>query len=103
MAVGLPVIASDIGGIPEIIEDGHTGFLVPPGDHSALAGRLLHLISEPAARRGMSSTARAEALDRYSTEVVLPEYLDLYRALVHPGRRHRGPVAARKSRPLPTV
>jgi glycosyltransferase involved in cell wall biosynthesis len=103
LASGLPVIASAVGGIPEIVEEGRTGFLVPPGDPEALAGRLLALMNAPSASRGMSSTARAEALDRYSAEVVLPEHLEFYRELLKPRRRHSALVHAGPVRPITTA
>ena len=81
LASGLPVVASAIGGIPEIVSDGTTGFLVPPGDIDALADRLARLLDDPVARLEMATAARADALKRYATEAVLPDHLDVYRSL----------------------
>lgn len=89
LAAGLPVVASAIGGIPEIVAEGKTGFLVPPGDVEALADRLARLIDDPLLRREMATAARADALARYATKVVLPDYLEFYRSL------HAGCPAAR--------
>ncbi len=58
MASGLPVIASRIGGIPEYVEDGRTGFLFAPGDHRELVGCLNRLLSDQPGRQAMSQNAR---------------------------------------------
>jgi glycosyltransferase involved in cell wall biosynthesis len=59
MAMQLPVVASDISGIPELVTDGVTGFLVPPGNAAALADALERIHADPERGRGMGSTGRA--------------------------------------------
>lgn len=81
LACQLPVIASDTGGIPEFVEDGETGFLFPVGDHRQLADKLKLLISDPETHRRMGLQARQSAIEKFSIESRLPEYLDLYRAV----------------------
>jgi glycosyltransferase involved in cell wall biosynthesis len=76
---GLPVLASRIGGIPEFVEDGRTGFLFRPGDHRELAERLRRLSDEPDLRRRMSREARAVAVERFATEGQLGTFLNHYR------------------------
>jgi glycosyltransferase involved in cell wall biosynthesis len=61
MASGLPVVASDVGGIPEVVRDGVTGLLVPPGDVDALAAALDRLAADPGLRTRLSAGARARA------------------------------------------
>ncbi len=78
LGCGVPVVASAIGGIPEFIEDGKTGLLFPPGDHLQLAARLRYLLNNPEVRKQMSQSARAAALERFSIERRLPEYVELY-------------------------
>jgi len=68
MATGLPVIVSAVGGIPDIIHEGETGFLVPPGDEEALAHRLEFLIANPELRKEMGDAARRDAEERYDAE-----------------------------------
>lgn len=65
MALGVPVIASKVGGIPEVIRDGQDGFLVPPDDPAALAEKMKILLSNPELRQIMSRTARARFLERF--------------------------------------
>jgi glycosyltransferase involved in cell wall biosynthesis len=63
MASGLPVVASDVGGIPEVVRDGVTGLLVPPGDVGALAAALDRLAADPELRARLSAGARDRAAD----------------------------------------
>ncbi|MFZ5869427.1 MAG: glycosyltransferase family 4 protein [Actinomycetota bacterium] len=61
MAAGLPVVATRVGGIPEVVEDGVTGLLVPPGDVEALADAVEKLVADPALRHRMADQARARS------------------------------------------
>jgi glycosyltransferase involved in cell wall biosynthesis len=78
MATGLPVLATPVGGIPGILEDGETGFLVPSDDEEALRARLTALLASPERLREVGSRARAVALERYAAERMVDEYLALY-------------------------
>jgi len=64
MATGLPVVASRVGGLPEVVEDGETGILVPPADVEALKAALEFYILSPEARleHGQKGRAKVEAL-----------------------------------------
>jgi glycosyltransferase involved in cell wall biosynthesis len=79
LACGLPVIASRIGGIPEYVDDGETGLLFEPGDARRLAECVRRLHDDPDTYRRMSDAARARAVERFSVERRIDEYLDLYR------------------------
>ena len=81
MARGIPVIASRVGGIPEVVSDGETGLLVPPGNENALAAALRHLLSEPAERRRLGENGRVRAAEFFSQS----EEIDQLTALVQKG------------------
>ncbi|MBI2683444.1 MAG: glycosyltransferase [Acidobacteriales bacterium] len=68
MAAGLPVIASSVGGIPEVIEPGKNGTLVPPGDVNALAQALTALVQDPAGAKRMGEAGRKRAREEFSFE-----------------------------------
>jgi glycosyltransferase involved in cell wall biosynthesis len=79
LACGLPVVASRIGGIPEIVEHGRTGLLFESGNVGELAAALRCLLEKPELREEMGRAARSTADARYAAERRIPEYLDLYR------------------------
>ena len=66
MASGLPVITTTVGALREEVDDGITGFLVPPRDAKALAEATMRLVSNPALRRDMSTAARQAAVQRFN-------------------------------------
>jgi glycosyltransferase involved in cell wall biosynthesis len=78
MATGLPVVATSVGGVPGVVREGETGFLVPHGDAAALLGRVLALRDDPARRAAMGARARDVALASYSAERMAAEYLAIY-------------------------
>jgi glycosyltransferase involved in cell wall biosynthesis len=82
MAVGLPVITTAIGGIPDIVERGTTGYLLPPGDAAGLAQAVHHLVSNADARRAFSVAARRRALTRFDARTNAAKIVDLARTLV---------------------
>ncbi len=77
MAQGLPIVASRVGGIPELIEDGQTGLLVPPGDASALAAALTCLMADAELRARLGAAAR-QAAAAYTPEAMATAYAALY-------------------------
>ena len=82
MAMGVPVVASAVGGLPETIVDGSTGILVKPADPAALAAALVELIDSPERARRMGAAGRERALASFSPEVVSGRYGELYRELL---------------------
>ncbi|CAG0962659.1 phosphatidyl-myo-inositol dimannoside synthase [Anaerolineae bacterium] len=82
MACGTPVIASRVGGIPELVDDGVTGALLPPGDSSELAEALLSLLSDEVRRSQMSAQAREKAVREYSLDKIMNQTLDFYRRVL---------------------
>jgi len=78
MAAGLPVVASRVGGIPELVADGVTGDLVPPGDSDALAAALLNLLEQPARGAAYGRAGRACIEQRYSFERMVMQFETLY-------------------------
>jgi glycosyltransferase involved in cell wall biosynthesis len=85
MALGVPVVASAVGGIPDVVTDGHDGWLVPAGDPAALALALAELGSDPA-RAAKLGAAAVEASTRFSTEVAEARLLALYDELARARR-----------------
>ena len=85
MACEVPVIASHVGGIPEVVTDGETGFLSKVGDVEKMAQDAARLLSDCALRKQMGKRARESAVSRYRTDIVIPQYLDYYEKVC--GRR----------------
>jgi len=79
-ACGLPVVTMDAGGIPDIVTDEITGFLVPVGDYESLAKSALKLLTSQDTARAMIERARVECT-RYTWSVVCPKWLDLYHSV----------------------
>jgi glycosyltransferase involved in cell wall biosynthesis len=78
MAMGLPVVASAVGGIPELIEHERNGVLVPPGDERALAAAVLSLFQDPTRADRLASSARTTIVSRYSFDRMVREFEALY-------------------------
>jgi glycosyltransferase involved in cell wall biosynthesis len=78
MAAGLPIVASDVGGIPELIDNGRSGLLIPTDDPAALADRLFDLASDPGWAAKLGAAARVDVLARYSFTRMVTEFQNLY-------------------------
>lgn len=81
MAAGLPIVATGVGGIPDLVRDGVEASLVPPGDPEALAEALLAVLSDPLMAGAMAAAAR-QRVESFSVEAMLGRTLDLYRGLL---------------------
>ncbi len=80
MAAGLPIVASRVGGIPEVVSEGENALLCPPGDPAALAAALERCTTDALLRRRLGAAGRARVL-RFSWEAVLPEWLRLFESV----------------------
>ncbi len=81
MACGIPIVASNIGGIPDIIKDGENGLLVQPKDSEALADAIIYLLKNEGVRENMGKNGRKKVED-YSWERVAEETEKVYSSLM---------------------
>ena len=82
MAAGCPVVATRVGGLPDLIAEGETGFLVPPRDADRLANAVLHVLREPQAAYRVAKAARAVARERFSVQRLINDTENLYEELL---------------------
>lgn len=82
MACEVPVIASRVGGVPEVVTDGETGFLSEVGDVEKMANDAARLLGNKQLRLAMGKRARESAISRYRTDLVIPQYLDFYQKVL---------------------
>jgi glycosyltransferase involved in cell wall biosynthesis len=82
LAAGRPVVATTVGGVPDVVDEGETGFLVRPHDTHALAERLEILAGDPVRRRTMGELGRARMLERYAVQRLVDDVDALYRELL---------------------
>jgi L-malate glycosyltransferase len=78
MACEVPVIASRVGGIPEVVTDGETGFLSEVGNVEKMAEDAARLLQDATLRREMGKCARESAVSRYRTDIIIPQYIEFY-------------------------
>ena len=82
MVASHAVVATEVGGVPELVEDGVTGFLVPPRDPDALAEALQKLIADPELRRRMGQAGRKKALKEFTLDRMLQETERVYKEVL---------------------
>ncbi|NEO99166.1 MAG: colanic acid biosynthesis glycosyltransferase WcaL [Symploca sp. SIO2E9] len=82
MAMGLPVISTEHGGIPELVEDGVSGFLVPERDAEAIAEKLQYLLENPEIWQQMGSSGRNRVVQKYDMETLNNELVEIYQTLL---------------------
>jgi len=95
MASGLPVIATRVGGNPELVEEGRTGQLVPASDEGAMADAIVACFADPATAHRQGRAARQVAMQRFSLDRMVGDYLSLYDGLL--AHRNASPAGARAS------
>jgi glycosyltransferase involved in cell wall biosynthesis len=79
MACGKPIVATTAGGMPEVVEDGATGLVVPPRDHQAMAAAIVKLLTSPDLRARMGAAGLARGRARFSVERMVQDTLEIYR------------------------
>jgi glycosyltransferase involved in cell wall biosynthesis len=82
LAAGRPVVATRVGGVPDVVRDGEDGFLVDLGDVGELAGALVRLAEDPELRGRMGEAGRTRVLPRYAVERLVEDVDRLYRSLL---------------------
>jgi L-malate glycosyltransferase len=82
MACEVPVIATRVGGLPEVVRDGETGYLVDLGDTKSMVERAIEILSDRGKQRQMGERGRAWAVERFNTERVIPMYEKLYERII---------------------
>ena len=78
MAFGLPVVATNVGGLPEVVQDGVTGILVPPKDPQALGGAIVRLLRDPELRKRLGNAGREQVLSEFRTDRIVEQTLKVY-------------------------
>jgi L-malate glycosyltransferase len=87
MACGVPVVASRVGGVPEVVEHGVSGFLHPPDDLDGMAQSVRELLTDDELRRRVGDAAARAAHGRFCEEMIVPQYEAYYAELLaRPGR-----------------
>jgi glycosyltransferase involved in cell wall biosynthesis len=86
MAAGIPVIASRLGGIPEVIEHGKSGLLVEPGNASALASAIQSLTENRELRLALVTEGRKKVKAKFSEKLMVKKVESIYRELMRPGK-----------------
>jgi glycosyltransferase involved in cell wall biosynthesis len=82
MACGLPVVSTRVGGIPEVVEEGATGLLVPPNDPPALAEAIIELLDDPERMRDMGVRGRERVREHFTWDKVAERVLGFYREIL---------------------
>jgi glycosyltransferase involved in cell wall biosynthesis len=92
MAQGCPIVCPNVGGLPEIVEDGTSGLMFPVGDAAALASRIESIIKAPAVAAGLGATALQQYRSKYLPQRVAQRTIEFYRNVCgqHPTRRRGG-------------
>jgi len=79
LACGVPVVASRVGGLPEVVRDGETGTLLPVGDVAAMADAAVAILRDDRRWRAMSESAARDARERFALDRIVADYERLYR------------------------
>jgi N-acetyl-alpha-D-glucosaminyl L-malate synthase BshA len=85
MACEVPVVATRVGGVPEVVADGETGLLFDPDDVEGMVAGCLRLLGDPELRRAMGAAGRRRAVEQFAAERIVPRYEAIYRRLAGKG------------------
>ena len=83
MACEAPVVASKVGGLPEVIREGIDGYLIAPKDVKAMASRTVEILSDPEKQRRMGLNARKFAMEKFCSTKIIPLYEEYYHQIVN--------------------
>ena len=83
MSCQVPVIATQVGGLPELVMEGETGYLVPLGDVEAMAARAWELLNDEEKRRSLAHNARQHAVEHFHIDQIVSQYEEYYRDVMH--------------------
>jgi N-acetyl-alpha-D-glucosaminyl L-malate synthase BshA len=78
LSCGVPVIGTNLGGLPEVVKDGECGYLLPLGDVEGMAARALELLSHPEKLKQFGTNARRQAVEKFEAAQIVPQYENLY-------------------------
>jgi L-malate glycosyltransferase len=79
---GVPSVVTDIGGLPEVVVDGETGFISPAGDIDHMTGRVLEIMKNPELHGKMSAEARRRAIEKFDSSLIVPLYERFYEKIL---------------------
>jgi L-malate glycosyltransferase len=87
MAAGVPVVAANVGGVPDLIEEGKTGLLCDPHDQTSIHNAVAKLLDQPELGKRLAAEARQRAQERFHPAVIARRHLEIYREVL--GRKNR--------------
>jgi glycosyltransferase involved in cell wall biosynthesis len=82
MATGIPILATRVSAVPEVVVDGETGLLVPPADAAALAAAMVRLAADPALRARLATAGRVRVEKIFGLDRMIDETLAVYREVL---------------------
>jgi N-acetyl-alpha-D-glucosaminyl L-malate synthase BshA len=82
MTSEVPVIATNAGGLPEVVVEGETGYLLPVGDTDAMSARAIEILSDDGLRTRMGKRARQVAVERFDEQKIIPVYREMYERVI---------------------
>lgn len=92
MSMGRPVIATGVGGVASVVRDGETGLVVPPGDSTTLARRILELLDDPTTARAIGNAGQADVVARFGTTAMVRSTMAVYNDVMETSADDSGPV-----------